>query len=96
MNVYEVTLHGTDSINLLAPTKDRALELVGDYLADAGRPDMLESGEFVGPSSLPRFSNNSNALRAIASCTGCISAFRISGFRGHRSVAGGSAFCFDD
>jgi len=27
MNVYEVTLHGTDSIYLLAPTKYRALEL---------------------------------------------------------------------
>jgi len=47
MNVYEVTLHGTDSMYLLAPTKYRALELAGDYLADAGRPDMLESGKFV-------------------------------------------------
>ena len=47
MNVYEVTLHGTDSIYLLAPTKYRALELVGDYLADAGRPETLESGDFV-------------------------------------------------
>jgi hypothetical protein len=27
MNVYEVTLHGTDSIYLLAPTKYRGLEL---------------------------------------------------------------------
>ncbi|MFZ0198811.1 MAG: hypothetical protein WB523_06385 [Candidatus Sulfotelmatobacter sp.] len=47
MNIYEVTLHGTDSIYLLAPTKYRALELVGDYLADAGRPETLESGDFV-------------------------------------------------
>ncbi len=47
MNVYEVTLHGSDSIYLLAPTKYRALELAGDYLADAGRPDTLLSGKFV-------------------------------------------------
>ena len=47
MNLYEVTLHGTDSIYLLASTKYRALELAGDYLADAGRPDMLQSGKFV-------------------------------------------------
>lgn len=47
MNLYEVTLHGTDSIYLLASTKYRALELAGDYLADAGRADMLESGKFV-------------------------------------------------
>jgi len=47
MNLYEVTLHGTDSIYLLASTKYRALELAGDYLADAGRGDMLESGKFV-------------------------------------------------
>jgi hypothetical protein len=47
MNVYEVTLHGTDSIYLLAPTKYRRLELVGDYPADAGRPETLESGDFV-------------------------------------------------
>jgi len=47
MNLYEVTLHGTDSIYLLASTKYRALELVGDYLADAGRSDMLESDKFV-------------------------------------------------
>jgi len=37
MKAYEVTLHGTDSIYVLALTKYRALELVGDYLADAGR-----------------------------------------------------------
>ena len=47
MNVYEVTLHGTDSIYLLAPTKYRALELVGDYLADAGEGDMMQSGKIV-------------------------------------------------
>ena len=47
MNLYEVTLHGTDSIYLLAPTKYRALELVGDYLADAGEPNMLQSGKHV-------------------------------------------------
>jgi len=47
MNIYEVTLHGTDSIYLLASTKYRALELAGDYLADAGRADMLQSGKFV-------------------------------------------------
>ncbi|MBZ5591479.1 MAG: hypothetical protein LAP39_04535 [Acidobacteriia bacterium] len=47
MNLYEVTLHGTDSMYLLAPTKYRALELVGDYVADAGQPDMLQTGTFV-------------------------------------------------
>jgi hypothetical protein len=47
MNLYEITLHGTESIYLLAPTKYRALELVGDYLADAGNPKMLESGNIV-------------------------------------------------
>ena len=47
MKVCEITLHGTDSIYLLAPTKYRALELVGDYLADARRPDMLQSSKFV-------------------------------------------------
>jgi hypothetical protein len=47
MNLYEVTLHGTDSIYLLAPAKYRALELVGDYLADAGRPDALQASKFV-------------------------------------------------
>jgi hypothetical protein len=36
MNLYEITLHDTESIYLLAPTKYRALELAGDYLADAG------------------------------------------------------------
>jgi len=47
MKAYEVTLHGTDSVYVLAPTKYRALELVGDYLADAGRPNILQSGKFV-------------------------------------------------
>ncbi len=47
MNLYEVTLHATESIYLLAPTKYRALELVGDYLADAGQPDVLKSSQFV-------------------------------------------------
>jgi hypothetical protein len=47
MNLYEVTLHGTDSIYLLASTKYRALELAGDYLADAGRTDMLQSDRLV-------------------------------------------------
>lgn len=47
MNLYEVTLHDTESLYLLAPTKYRALELVGDYLADAGQPSMLQSGKFV-------------------------------------------------
>jgi hypothetical protein len=32
---------------LLASTKYRALELVGDYFADAGQPDMLRNGRFV-------------------------------------------------
>ena len=47
MNLYEVTLHNTESFYLLAPTKYRALELVGDYLADAGFPKMVESGKIV-------------------------------------------------
>jgi hypothetical protein len=47
MNLYEITLHGTDSVYLLAPTKYRALELVGDYLADAGQPDMLQKAPYV-------------------------------------------------
>jgi len=47
MNLYEVTLHGTDSVYVLAPSKYRALELVGDYLADAGQPDVLKNGKFV-------------------------------------------------
>jgi len=47
MNLYEVTLHGTDSVYVLAPSKYRALELVGDYFADAGQPDILKNGKFV-------------------------------------------------
>jgi len=47
MNAYEITLHGTDSIYVLASTKYRALELVGDYLADAGRSATMQSGKFV-------------------------------------------------
>ena len=47
MNLYEVTLHGTESIYLLTSGKYRALELVGDYFADAGQPDVLKSGKFV-------------------------------------------------
>ena len=47
MNLYEVTVHNTESIYLLASTKYRALELVGDYFADAGYPDMLVSGNPV-------------------------------------------------
>jgi len=47
MNLYEVTLHGTESMYLLASTKYRALELVGDYFTDAGQPTMLSKGQFV-------------------------------------------------
>ncbi|MGD1095348.1 MAG: hypothetical protein ABSB35_25560 [Bryobacteraceae bacterium] len=41
MNLYEVTLHSTESVYLLAPTKYRALELVGDYFAVAGSTPVL-------------------------------------------------------
>ena len=47
MNLYEVTLHGTDSIYLLASTKYRALELAGDYPAAPRQrlvPDSSNSG----------------------------------------------------
>lgn len=47
MDLYEVTLHGTDSIYVLADSKYRALELVGDYLADAGQDSSLKAGNFV-------------------------------------------------
>ncbi len=47
LNLYEVTLQGTESIYLLASTKYRALELVGDYFADAGHPDILSKGKLV-------------------------------------------------
>jgi hypothetical protein len=46
MNLYEVTIHGTDSIYLLASSKYRALELVGDYFADAGQPDILKASSW--------------------------------------------------
>ena len=45
MNLYEVTLHNTDSVYLLAPTKYRALELVGD--AAAGNPTIVQSDKIV-------------------------------------------------
>jgi hypothetical protein len=47
MNVYEVTLHGTESIYVVASAKYRALELVGDYIADAGQPHLVSSDKFV-------------------------------------------------
>ena len=47
MNLYEVTLHGTECIYLLASTKYRALELVGDYFADAGQPNILQTGKLA-------------------------------------------------
>lgn len=45
MNLYEVTLHNTESVYLLAPTKYRALELVGDYFSVSGYPNMVQSGK---------------------------------------------------
>ena len=42
MNLYEVTLYGTESMYVLAPAKYRALELVGDYLAAAGQSNLLD------------------------------------------------------
>ena len=47
MNLYEITLHGTESIYVLAPAKYRALELVGDYLTDADQPNLLQRDKFV-------------------------------------------------
>jgi len=47
MNLYEITVHGTESIYLLASTKYRALELVGDYFEDAGQPNILKTGNLV-------------------------------------------------
>jgi hypothetical protein len=47
MNLYEVNLHNTETVYLLAPTKYRALELVGDYFAVAGYPNMVQSGNMV-------------------------------------------------
>lgn len=47
MNIYEVDLHGTESFYLIAPTKYRALELVGDYLNDAGNTAAWQAGNFA-------------------------------------------------
>ena len=47
MNLYEITLHSTESIYVLAPAKYRALELVGDYLTDADQPNLLQRDKFV-------------------------------------------------
>jgi len=47
MNLYEVTLHDTESIYLLAPTKYRALELVGDYMTNGGGLRVLDTGKYV-------------------------------------------------
>jgi len=47
MNLYEVTLHGTETMYVLAPAKYRALELVGDYFADAGDPNLLQGNQPV-------------------------------------------------
>ncbi len=47
MNIYEVDVHGTESFYLVAPSKYRALELVGDYLTDAGNTAALQAGNFV-------------------------------------------------
>jgi len=47
MNLYEVTVHGTDSIYVVAPAKYRAIELVCDYIADAGQPHLLDSDRLV-------------------------------------------------
>ena len=48
MNLYEVTLHDTESIYLLAPTKYRALELGGDYMTDASGLRVLERALNLG------------------------------------------------
>ncbi len=47
MNLYEVSLGSTESIYLLALSKYCALELVGDYLSDAGSPNILKTGNFA-------------------------------------------------
>jgi hypothetical protein len=47
MNLYEITLHGTESVYVLAPGKYRAIELVDDYFADAGESKLLEGGKLV-------------------------------------------------
>ena len=41
MNFCEVSLHNTESVYLLAPTKYRAVELVGDCFAVAVYPNMV-------------------------------------------------------
>jgi hypothetical protein len=47
MNLYEVTVHGTESFYLVVASKYRALELVADYLVDSGQPAALKAGDFV-------------------------------------------------
>jgi hypothetical protein len=47
MNVYEVTVHGTESIYVIAPAKYRAIALVTDYITDAGQPHLAASDKFV-------------------------------------------------
>lgn len=47
MNLYEITLHGTESVYVLAPAKYRAIELVGDYFADAGESNLFQGDEIV-------------------------------------------------
>jgi hypothetical protein len=47
MNIYEVDVHGTESFYLVASSKYRAIELVGDYLTDAGNTAALKAGNFV-------------------------------------------------
>ncbi|MBS1875821.1 MAG: hypothetical protein JSU00_21585 [Acidobacteria bacterium] len=46
MNLFEVSVH-SECFYILAPTKYRALELVGDYMDDAGWADMLQSGKII-------------------------------------------------
>ncbi len=47
MNLYEITVHGTESLYVLAPAKYRAIELAGDYITDAGQPHLLQGDQFV-------------------------------------------------
>jgi hypothetical protein len=47
MNIYEVDVHGTESFYLLASSKYRAPELVGDCLKDAGNTAALREANFV-------------------------------------------------
>ncbi len=67
MNLYEVTIHGTDSIYLLASSKYRALELVGDYFDDTGQPDMLENGKFV----VRQLDSNTEQILRPEKCRAC-------------------------